>query len=174
MLKNRQALAEHFAELGFTVGAEIGVCHGEYAKVLLAAMPTLRLFGIDSYRRKPSDRTIADARLAVWITEGRFMLRQMSSVRAAHLFENGSLDFVFIDANHAEVAVREDLETWTPKVRSGGIVSGHDYFRHSTLGIVDAVDRFVAERGYVLQTTDWDRANPDKDCRQPCWWFVKP
>jgi len=94
VLKNRQALAEHFAALGFNVGVEVGVCHGEYSKVLLRAMPGLTLYGVDSYRRRPSDRKVADERLAEWIAEGRFTMLQMSSTRAMGLFGRGSVDFV--------------------------------------------------------------------------------
>lgn len=46
---------------------------------------------------------------------------------AARLFDNASLDFVFIDARHDECAVKEDLETWWPKIRAGGLLAGDDY-----------------------------------------------
>lgn len=38
-----------------------------------------------------------------------------------------SLDFLYVDANHSEVGVTNDLEAWYPKVKVGGIISGHDY-----------------------------------------------
>ena len=177
VLKNRKALADHFASLGFAVGAEIGVCHGEYSKVLLATIHGLTLYGVDSYRRRPSDRRVADERLARWIEERRFILLQMSSMRAVKLFQDASLDFVFIDANHEHPAVDEDIAAWTPKVRSGGIVSGHDYmvFASGFREVIEAVDRYVAAHPWiVLQTTAADPTNRDKDCRQPCWYWVQP
>ena len=176
-LKNRKALADHFALLGFSVGAEIGVCHGEYSKVLLTAIPGVTLYGVDSYRRRPSDRRLADQRLGHWIAERRFILMQMSSMRAVRLFEDATLDFVFIDANHAHPAVDQDIAAWTPKVRSGGIVSGHDYmqFKSGFKEVIEAVDRYVsAHPSLILQTTAADPTNRDKDCRQPCWWWVQP
>jgi hypothetical protein len=42
-------------------------------------------------------------------------------------FADGSLDFVYIDANHDFVNFTNDLHYWKKKVRLGGIVSGHDY-----------------------------------------------
>lgn len=177
-LKNRQALAEHFATLGFTLGLEVGVCHGEYSKVLFAAMPKLTLYGVDSYRRRPSDRKVADARLAKWIAEGRFVMLQMSSTRAMRQFADGVLDFVFIDACHTHPGVDEDIAGWAPKVRSGGIVSGHDYKRFANSGccdVIEAVDAYVAAHpGLELQMTAADWENPDRDSRQPCWWWVQP
>src|SRR3990167_8242140 len=50
-----------------------------------------------------------------------------TSVEAAKDFEDGSLDAVYIDAEHDEDSVREDIRTWRPKIKPGGILSGHDY-----------------------------------------------
>lgn len=49
-------------------------------------------------------------------------------MEAVEDFEDGSLDFVYIDANHEFRYIAEDLYEWTKKVRKGGIVAGHDYF----------------------------------------------
>ena len=49
------------------------------------------------------------------------------SVDAAKLFDDRSLDLVFIDANHTYEHVKEDIEAWYPKIRDGGILSGHDF-----------------------------------------------
>lgn len=49
------------------------------------------------------------------------------SVSASTLFENGSLHCVFIDADHKYECVKQDIEAWLPKIKKGGIISGHDY-----------------------------------------------
>lgn len=78
------------------------------------------------------------------------------SVRAAKLFADGCLDFVFLDAAHDFVNVTEDLHAWWPKIRPGGLLAGHDYDQGWT-GVRQAVDSFFAGR---------DVQNPD--CPQ-CW-----
>lgn len=50
-----------------------------------------------------------------------------TSVDAASDFEDGSIDVVFIDANHEYDAVKEDIRAWLPKIKNGGIMAGHDY-----------------------------------------------
>jgi predicted O-methyltransferase YrrM len=50
----------------------------------------------------------------------------MTSKQAAKAIKDESLDLVFIDGNHGYSAVKEDIELWYPKVRQGGILSGHD------------------------------------------------
>jgi len=49
------------------------------------------------------------------------------STQGADLFQDNSLDFVYIDANHAYDYVVEDMEKWYPKVKNGGYLIGHDY-----------------------------------------------
>ena len=51
----------------------------------------------------------------------------MLSVEAAVKFEDISVDFVFIDGAHDYPNVRADLCAWLPKVKSGGVIAGHDY-----------------------------------------------
>jgi len=51
----------------------------------------------------------------------------MTSTEANKKIKNGSLDLVFIDANHSYENVKEDIGNWLPKIRKGGIICGHDY-----------------------------------------------
>ena len=48
------------------------------------------------------------------------------------------MDIVFLDADHKYKSVKEDIEAWYPKVRKGGILSGHD-FRYTEWGVIKAV-----------------------------------
>jgi hypothetical protein len=70
--------------------------------------------------------------------------------------------------------VKEDIEAWAPKVRDGGIVSGHDYYEFPSGkgGVIPAVDEYVAKHDHQLNVIPWDRSQTT-DNRQPCWYFVK-
>jgi hypothetical protein len=52
---------------------------------------------------------------------------RMTSIQASERYPDGSLDAVFLDASHKYEDVRADILAWLPKVKSGGILSGHDY-----------------------------------------------
>jgi cephalosporin hydroxylase len=52
---------------------------------------------------------------------------RMTSLDASKLYEDESLDFVFIDASHEYEDVLDDLNAWYPKVKKGGTIAGHDY-----------------------------------------------
>eukprot|EP00451_Oxyrrhis_marina_P047398 CAMPEP_0204443962 /NCGR_PEP_ID=MMETSP0470-20130426/90188_1 /ASSEMBLY_ACC=CAM_ASM_000385 /TAXON_ID=2969 /ORGANISM="Oxyrrhis marina" /LENGTH=122 /DNA_ID=CAMNT_0051443305 /DNA_START=523 /DNA_END=887 /DNA_ORIENTATION=- len=54
------------------------------------------------------------------------LLRLPSIVAARHLT---AVDLVFVDGDHHGDSVRQDIQTWTAKLRPGGIIGGHDYSR---------------------------------------------
>ena len=70
---------------------------------------------------------------------------RLPSVEAAEQFEDGSLDVVFIDAEHTYNALKADIAAWAPKVKKGGYLAGHDYHPHWQ-GVVDAVNESFKEQ----------------------------
>ena len=64
---------------------------------------------------------------------------RMTSIEASKLYEDNSLDFVFIDASHEYEDVKEDILAWLPKVKIGGILAGDDY------NVFEGVNRAVDE-----------------------------
>jgi predicted O-methyltransferase YrrM len=74
---------------------------------------------------------------------GRVRALQMTSVEAAAETRNESLDFVFIDANHAYDYIKQDINVWLPKVKPGGLICGDDYIDKPNYGVIQAVkERF--------------------------------
>jgi hypothetical protein len=59
--------------------------------------------------------------------EDRAIMIRAKSEIAADIFPDNSLDFVYIDANHAYQYVVQDIQLWYPKVKPGGYICGHDY-----------------------------------------------
>jgi hypothetical protein len=59
--------------------------------------------------------------------DGYYNPIRMTSVEAASLYEDNSLNFVFIDGAHDYDSVMADIAAWFPKVKSGGVISGHDF-----------------------------------------------
>lgn len=69
-------------------------------------------------------------------------------------FPDEYFDFIFVDADHTYEGVSRDLVDWWPKVKKGGVFSGHDYVERRyrgvngkviKFGVVRAVDEFVAK-----------------------------
>lgn len=77
---------------------------------------------------------------------------KMPSEQAASLFEDGTLDFVFLDADHVYEAVHRDLVAWFPKLKRRGVLGGHDYLHPDFPGVRRAADEFFKEQELPLQT----------------------
>lgn len=79
------------------------------------------------------------------------IMRDFSTISASK-FPDNYFDIVYLDADHTYQSVKDDIESWFPKVRKGGIISGHDYIDGDTtirlghsvrFGVVDAVQEFI-------------------------------
>ncbi|MDY0313771.1 MAG: class I SAM-dependent methyltransferase [Bacteroidales bacterium] len=65
---------------------------------------------------------------------------------AAKMFNDNSLDFVFIDADHDAFNVNRDIVSWASKVKKGMVLAGHDYYLNDSNGndvkaAVDELDK---------------------------------
>lgn len=118
-------------------GAEVGVHSGLSSYTLLSECSNIDLLiGIDHYQQYEDwNGTVSQAtqdQLFEIIKQNadfigsRFNILRATSIDAAKSIPDQSLDFVYIDGDHSTEAVYQDLIHYVPKVKSGGIVSGHD------------------------------------------------
>lgn len=150
----REDLAKMFAELGFKIGAEVGVAEGKFSLVLCQNIPGLELHCVDlwdSYYRGYADTLVKNKRMqqeALRLAHEKLdpydaIFHHKASHLAAQEFRDGLLDFVYIDGDHSFDYVMLDLILWSQKVRKGGIVAGHDFYRFRGAGVVDAVSVYT-------------------------------
>jgi predicted O-methyltransferase YrrM len=83
-----------------------------------------------------------------------FRAIRMPSIEAVKTFENASCDVVFIDMDHSYESVKQDLEIWYPKVKSGGYIAGHDY-TSDWKGVVQAVNERFPTEDIIKMDTCW-------------------
>lgn len=153
----RDDLASLFAELNFNLGVELGTEAGLYAEVLCKANPNLQLFCVDAWTAYKGYRDhVTQSKLDGIYRQAFDRLHpyhQCKLVRGFSLqmvdeFEDESLDFVYIDANHEYRQVVDDISVWQKKVRKGGIVAGHDYIKRKNkeylMHVVEAVTGYVS------------------------------
>jgi len=91
-----------------------------------------------------------------------------TSEEASRDFKDGSLDFVYIDADHSYKGICKDLNLWYPKVKKNGILAGHDFDLEN---VQSAVYKFFLEN-YVGKETG---NNFDALFFYACndWWMKK-
>ena len=131
----RDELLVLFKELGFCNGCEVGVYRGAYSRLMLDTIPNLNLFCVDCWkpvgrrneRRQKRYYAVTRSKLRPYRNQIHFVKKW--SMDAVKDFEDESLDYVYIDANHNFDFVMQDIIEWSKKVRRGGIVSGHDFHR---------------------------------------------
>eukprot|EP01064_Diplonema_japonicum_P034622 TRINITY_DN7242_c0_g1_i1.p1 TRINITY_DN7242_c0_g1~~TRINITY_DN7242_c0_g1_i1.p1 ORF type:complete len:312 (+),score=67.06 TRINITY_DN7242_c0_g1_i1:63-938(+) len=142
----RWELGEILQREGKRHGAEIGVQQGEFSAMVLTNWKCASTYMVvDVWETQENYRDIANVdqagqdhlyetmltRLDPW-KEKLVVMRNWSHDASQRVPDN-SLDFVYVDARHDFEAVLEDLRDWWPKLRVGGILSGHDFTSASTV-----------------------------------------
>lgn len=126
------------ADLFYGTGVEVGVADGAFARFILDHNKRVtKLYGVDIYKRHEGyfdykrsstfKKMLENAKYSVapYADKHEFIFKY--SMDAVKDFEDDSLDFVYIDANHAYKNVLEDITEWAKKVRPTGFVCGDDY-----------------------------------------------
>ncbi len=170
-------------------GAEVGVLQGSFSEWILEYWNGTCLHSIDPWMHF-SDGTYVDGHnLTNWDHNqhyqtaceklakfgARSKLHRKTSAEAAKDFPAGSLDFVYIDAQHHYEAVRDDIALWYPKVKVGGIIGGHDFFEDGDypfgrFGVKKAVIEFATQIGRDILVSEESTPPPFE---APSWFIVK-
>lgn len=157
------------------VMAELGAGVCRMARVLLAERSDLTLHLVDNFlarEQQPqgylatrdnfaardaatAERHRAEAREFIRRRRPRVALHEADTATAASFFSGGSLDLVFVDADHSYEGVKRDIAHWLRKVKPGGWLGGHDYDnadpRFDFSGVKRAVDEFGRNFGKRIE-----------------------
>lgn len=68
--------------------------------------------------------------------------------------KNKSVDMVYIDGSHKYIDVKCDIANYLPKIKSGGIISGHDYCNKFP-GVMKAVEEMLGMPFKCYPDTSW-------------------
>lgn len=153
------------------VGVELGVEDGYFSKYLLDESPLAKLISIDLWKpaqylggkNDPSMvKTVEDgdkkfrvvhAMLSKFFGSRSEVWRCESSQASARI-KDGTLDFIFIDASPDYKNCLQYLVDWYPKIKAGGIISGHDFVDGNrfgvSFGVKSAVELFFSRIGKTI------------------------
>lgn len=167
-----KAILDKIADIANPVVVEVGVFVGGLSRELLAQRPDLHLIMVDAWgsndsqdyletndfhanaSKEQQDQWEKQARDMVKEFNGRTEIIKDLSVNASMQVEDGSVDLVFIDADHSYKGCKEDINSWKSKVKSNGWLSGHDYENNQAdfkFGVTEAVDEFLGKNKDQLQ-----------------------
>jgi len=164
----RWNILEHYINKNqWTAGAEIGVWMGRTYQHLIEKCPSLKVMvGVDAYKPNVNptgeqytpgenglkwEHDVYRERMEIFIKKhpGLAKFYFTTSLVASKKLPDDSLDFVFIDAGHDYISVKEDILLWAPKVKVGGMIFGHD-FCDDFPGVEQAVRELFGDKGYEL------------------------
>jgi hypothetical protein len=132
--------------------AELGVDRGRFAEQIYDITKPKKLHLIDNF--------VHDYQLPA-VTE-RFgnldnvEIHKTDSVESSKLFQDEYFDFIYIDTDHSYEVTKAELNAFSKKIKSGGFISGHDYFQVGvsnvfSYGVMSAVHEFVVINDWKLR-----------------------
>lgn len=123
---------------------EIGVFHGRSASILMHAAEETgaMVILIDSWEGHHEHCMQNIGSLMLHFKNLKFQILHMRSEDAVYRVPYG-IDLLHVDGNHQADGIRRDCELYLPKVKSGGVVSFHDYGVSMFPGIKQAVDQHM-------------------------------
>lgn len=148
--------------------AEIGVYRGEFSKQMLDLPNLGHLYLVDPWQRIPGyrdpvsdtdpednyERTLAN--LSGHVKGGRFTIYRETSLAASQRIAPGQLDAAYIDADHSYASCFYDLTRWASRIKSDGILMGHDHVDNETSrkhgwGVIESVSDFCKNGEWRLE-----------------------
>lgn len=135
--------------------AELGIFKAEFSEIILEKMNPSELFLVDIFPTEmmsgdKDGNNIVNVNLEKMYDQivDKFRSNEVVKVIKSYTtdflntLEDEYLDVVYIDADHSYDGVKKDLELSFKKVKTGGIIMGHDYTNAMFPGVVSAVDEF--------------------------------
>ena len=139
---------------------EVGTDLGLNAKNIKQFVSFDDLYLVDPYFNYYGKYASGDERFKIAkkrVGEGVEFIRETSE-EASKMFEDNSVDVIYIDGLHKYTSILQDIQLWYPKVKKGGIIGGHDFFG-SGLGVILAVTDYANENNLREKLdgfgTDW-------------------
>lgn len=128
------------SEKGFTIGIELGVQRGLYSKQILSdwnhcsQYHLVDLWGhqenyidVANVNQEEQEKIYNEAIDNTKQWKEKIHICRNYTTNCALTFDDEYFDFIYVDARHDFKGVFDDLVSYWPKLKVGGIMAGHDY-----------------------------------------------
>jgi predicted O-methyltransferase YrrM len=117
----RKSFLKHLIETNnFQTMIEVGIDTGKTTFHLLDTIPNLTIYAVDTDISKFYNESVKEK------YGDRLKPIQGYSFQVVEQFEDNFADIIFIDADHSYESVKKDILKYTPKLKKGGLLTGHD------------------------------------------------
>ena len=186
--KLRDSFGDFLRELNlFGNGIEIGVAEGNYSEKLIKNTELKKIYLLDAWKdfdqkseslsqfQKVQNKMYLGVVDRMKKYNDRVEIIRGDTREVFKKFSDGFFDFIYIDSNHEYEFVKLDLNNWYPKLKVGGVFSGHDYLdgffpelgNNANFGVKKAVDEFCKHINKDVLLTRGTKKYPVS------WYFIK-
>jgi predicted O-methyltransferase YrrM len=154
------------------IALELGVAAGHYSEVILKNSKARLLYSIDRWadHHDQKEQLKCTKKLSAYGKRSHIMWGNFED--CIDIFDNDTFDFIYIDAYASDGQQNGKLlYDWFPKLKKGGIFSGHDY--HTDFPkTIKAVDRFCKEFDYKPNIIDGHISDGNQQ-KYNSWYIIK-
>jgi len=148
VLANRKDMLRYFPKNG--VVAELGVNKGGFSEEILKHTNPKKLHLVDFWGSKRYNQEIrkgVEEKFKEELASGSVEINLGLSTDVVHGFKENYFDWIYIDTDHTYKTTKAELEMYASKMKSGGIMAGHDYTVCNwnsavRYGVIEAVHEF--------------------------------
>lgn len=147
---------------------EIGCYAGESTKMFLDSGKVSKLYAVDPFigGYDPQDVYVdeypfedvfnyfKDNILNKYFDDVVELYKMLSIEAADKLLKFAPFDFVYIDGDHTYEGIKQDIRSYLPLIKDGGIIAGHDY-NTCFEGVKIAVDGFFGSPDKTFEDNSW-------------------
>ena len=155
------------------IGIELGVAEGYFSSIILQNSKLDLLYSVDAWGDHHDTEEYFKCAEVLRQYGRRSSVLRMYFDEALALFPDEHFDFIYIDA-YAGTGQDDGkiLDDWWPKLKRGGLFSGHDY-HEKWQATIDAVDRFCEKRELELDQVPGAKTHHPHDLYDS-WRVFKP
>ena len=199
LCKNREQFTSYlYDKFTPTNVCEVGVQCGLYSKHILQTIPSIeKIYLVDLWKRQEKyddHANVSDIthesfyqqtlnNIKQW--KNRAVILRGFSTEMCHSIPDGSLDWIYIDARHDYVGCTQDINSYWPKLKIGGVMSGHDFMTAPEMKqfdpeqdwsiCVDGTNNPGAVKQAVIDFANKynKQISTTQEIKCPSWYFVK-
>lgn len=155
----------HNGDIFVEIGTWTGASSLFFGELLKKGNKKIKFYTIDTFRGSVEHKDydlVVEGELYEYYLSMRSPLKKYIKVikgdsqskETSRLFQDQSIAAIFFDADHSYAGMKRDLVNWYPKIRKGGIISGHDY-TWGDGGVKKAVDLFFKNNIVRVRKSIW-------------------
>lgn len=138
--------------------AELGVDEGGFTQNIFRYNQPFKLHLVDFWggkRYNQNKRKGVERKFAQEIIDGKIEINLGLSTTIVDQFPEKYFDWIYIDTSHSYSITFAELASYHPKIKSGGIIAGHDYIIGNwnglvRYGVIEAVHEFCVKYDWEL------------------------